>query len=370
MKTSIALKTHFEPTWLNTIIKGDCISALAKIPENSIDMVFADPPYNLQLSGELHRPDESLVNGVNNQWDKFATLEAYDNFTRNWLLATRRVLKPTGTLWVIGSYHNIFRVGTALQNLNFWILNDIIWRKNNPMPNFRGRRFTNAHETLIWATKEKANTKYTFNYEALKTFNDDLQMRSDWLLPICNGGERLKNQQGKKIHPTQKPESLLQRILLASTKQGDIVLDPFFGTGTTGVVAKKLGRHFLGIERQSDYIKAAKARLAKTRQLENENLEITKSKRAEPRIPFGALLENNLIKVGDILQDKKRKIKAKVRLDGSLLYKEKTASIHRMGAIMQEKQTCNGWTFWYIDKGNGFMAIDELRKAYRQKIHT
>ena len=354
--------------WLDTIIKGDCVSGLESLESNSIDMVFADPPYNLQLSGSLHRPDSSLVDAVDNDWDQFSDFAAYDEFTRAWLMAVRRVLKPDGTLWVIGSYHNIFRVGTIVQDLGFWLLNDIIWRKSNPMPNFRGKRFTNAHETLIWASRDKDAKSYTFNYDALKVSNDDIQMRSDWLFPICNGGERLKGDDGRKVHPTQKPESLLHRILLAATNPGDIVLDPFFGTGTTGVVAKRLGRHYVGLERESNYIKAAKSRLSRTKPMDDKILEVTQSKRAEPRVPFGTLIENNLITGGDIVEDKSRKIKAMVRLDGSLECKGKTGSIHGLGALVQNADACNGWTYWHIDKGNGFAPIDDLRQIYRRTV--
>lgn len=354
------------PLPLDSILEGDCVSSLGSLPSDSIDVIFADPPYNLQLSGSLHRPDQSIVDAVDNDWDQFSDFSAYDNFTREWISEARRVLKPTGTLWVIGSYHNIFRVGTILQDLGFWVLNDIIWRKSNPMPNFRGRRFTNAHETLIWASCDKDARGYTFNYEAMKTSNDDLQMRSDWLFPICNGGERLKGSDGRKIHPTQKPESLLHRILLSSTNVGDVVLDPFFGTGTTGVVAKRLGRHYIGIEREREYIDAAQSRLADVSALSSDSLSMTQSKRAEPRVAFGSLVESNYLCGGDIVEDKSRKIKAKVRVDGSLECEGRTGSIHRLGAIVQDSDSCNGWTFWHIDKGNGFAPIDDLRQLYRR----
>src|SRR3954463_10138427 len=251
--SSRAPRGHFEhpPTAPHSarIIVGDCVAEMAKLPADSVDLVFADPPYNLQLQRDLKRPDDSKVDAVDDDWDQFASFAAYDAFTRAWLTACKRVLKPSGTLWVIGSYHNIFRVGTVLQDLGFWILNDIVWRKANPMPNFRGRRFTNAHETLIWAARSADAKGYTFNYEALKAGNEDCQFRSDWFLPICTGAQRLKDGAGRKTHPTQKPEALLQRVLVSTTKPGDLVLDPFFGTGTTGAAAKRLGRAFLGIER-------------------------------------------------------------------------------------------------------------------------
>src|SRR5438132_2077059 len=274
------------PLPLDEILEGDCLAAMARLPVGSIDLVFADPPYNLQLSGELHRPDNSRVDGVEEDWDKFAGFAEYDRFTRTWLAAARRVLKPGGALWVIGSYHNIFRIGAILQDLGFWILNDILWRKTNPMPNFRGRRFTNAHETLLWCANSR-EAKYTFNYEAMKALNDELQMRSDWTLPICGGGERLRGADGQKAHSTQKPEALLHRVIVASSKPGDVILDPFFGSGTTGAVAKRLGRHFIGIEREKTYADIARARIAEIVPAGEDAIQVTKSKRADPRIPFG-----------------------------------------------------------------------------------
>src|SRR5246500_1060077 len=268
------------------ILYGDCVAELAKLPAGSVDLVFADPPYNLQLQGDLKRPDDSRVDAVDDDWDKFSNFAAYDDFTRAWLASCRRVMKPNATLWVIGSYHNIFRVGAILQDLGFWILNDVIWRKTNPMPNFRGRRFTNAHETLIWATKHPKQ-QYTFNYEAMKALNDELQMRSDWTLPICAGGERLRGADGQKAHSTQKPEALLHRVIVSSSKPGDVILDPFFGSGTTGAVAKRLGRRFIGIEREKTYADVARARIAEIEAADGESIETAKSKRAEPRIPFG-----------------------------------------------------------------------------------
>jgi modification methylase len=357
-----------QPPWVNSIIKGDCVAALEALPANSVDVVFADPPYNLQLGGDLARPDQSKVDACDDHWDQFDTFGAYDDFTRAWLLAVRRVLKPSGTIWVIGSYHNIFRVGTILQDLQFWILNDIVWRKTNPMPNFRGRRFTNAHETMIWASRDQDAKGYTFNYDAMKMANDEIQMRSDWVFPICNGGERLKGADGKKVHPTQKPESLLHRVLLSSTKPGDVVLDPFFGTGTTGAVAKRLGRNYVGIEREQDYIDAASRRIEAIVPAKKAELVVTTGKRAEPRVPFGAIIETGLLDVGDVLQDSKQRWQAKVRIDGSLDWNGETASIHRMGAKVQGLDACNGWTFWHIDKGNGFQQIDELRTQYRTQL--
>ncbi|WP_034492685.1 site-specific DNA-methyltransferase [Afifella pfennigii] len=354
---------------LDTIIKGDCVAALEKIPPKSVDLIFADPPYNLQLQNALHRPDQSKVDAVDDAWDQFDDFAAYDAFTRAWLMACRRVLKPEGGIWVIGSYHNIFRLGAILQDLGFWVLNDVIWRKVNPMPNFRGRRFANAHETLIWAVPSAKAKRYTFNYDALKAFNDDLQMRSDWSLPICTGEERLKDANGRKVHATQKPEALLYRVLLATSKPGDVVLDPFFGTGTTGAVAKKLGRHFIGVERESAYIEAAKARIAAAEPAEAPALKVVAGKRAQPRIPFGSLLESGLLKAGTRLYDPKGRLSALVRADGSLLCEaggtRHEGSIHRVGALVQGQEACNGWVFWHLRAGDGLKPIDSLREQVR-----
>ncbi len=354
--------------WLNTIIKGDCVAALDALPDQSVDVIFADPPYNLQLGGTLHRPDQSLVDAVDNDWDQFASFQAYDAFTRAWLLACRRVLKPNGTIWVIGSYHNIFRVGALLQDLNFWLLNDIVWRKTNPMPNFKGRRFQNAHETMIWASRDPKAKGYTFNYEALKASNDDIQMRSDWLFPICSGGERLKGEDGKKVHPTQKPEALLARVIMASTKPGDVILDPFFGTGTTGAVAKRLGRNFVGIEREQDYIDAALERIDAIEPLGKAELTVMTGKKAEPRVAFNTLLESGLVRPGQILMDAKRRWNAIIRADGTLAAGGEAGSIHRLGAKVQGLDACNGWTFWHFDDGQSLKPIDELRSIIRKDM--
>ncbi|WPE22609.1 site-specific DNA-methyltransferase [Shinella zoogloeoides] len=351
--------------WLDTIIKGDCVAALEALPDQSVDVIFADPPYNLQLGGALHRPDQSLVDACDDEWDQFASFEAYDAFTRAWLLACRRVLKPSGTIWVIGSYHNIFRVGATLQDLNFWILNDIVWRKTNPMPNFKGRRFQNAHETMIWATRDPKAKGYTFNYDAMKAANDDVQMRSDWLFPICNGGERLKDADGKKVHPTQKPEALLARILMASSKPGDVVLDPFFGSGTTGAVAKRLGRHFVGIEREQSYIDAARARIDAVEPLGSGTLSVMSGKKAEPRVAFNTLLESGLLQPGTVLTDARRRHSAIVRADGTLASGNDAGSIHRVGAKVQGLDACNGWTFWHYADGAELKPIDALRAVVR-----
>jgi modification methylase len=356
----------------DVILVGDCLEELGKLPDRSIDLVFADPPYNLQLSGELFRPNQSRVDGVDDAWDRFADFATYDAFTRAWLGECRRVLKPTGALWVIGSYHNIFRVGAILQDLGFWILNDVVWRKTNPMPNFRGRRFANAHETLIWAAPAADAKAYTFNYDALKVFNDDLQMRSDWTLPICTGEERLKGEDGAKIHPTQKPEALLYRVLLASTKPGDLVLDPFFGTGTTGAVAKKLGRHFIGIERETSYADAARKRIDATSTATGAVLKVFEGKRAEPRVPFGSLIEAGLVAAGDVLMDSRRRYLATVRADASLFCetggRQHVGSIHRVGAAVQGLEACNGWTFWHREHAGELRPIDALRAEIRQQL--
>jgi len=352
---------------VDRILKGCCIETMNRLPEKSADLIFADPPYNLQLQGELRRPDESKVDAVTDDWDQFATFKAYDKFTHAWLKAAKRVLKDTGTLWVIGSYHNIFRVGRELQDQGYWILNDIIWRKQNPMPNFRGTRFTNAHETLIWASKSKDAKGFTFNYRAMKSLNDDVQMRSDWLLPICNGKERVR-ENGEKGHPTQKPEGLLHRVLLSSTNQGDIILDPFFGSGTTGVVAKRLGRHFIGIEREVKYIKLAKKRISLADKFDDNVLAFTTSARQEPRVPFGTIVEMGLLKPGAELFDAKKKFTARVRSDGSLICKDREGSIHKMGAHAQGASACNGWTFWHFEKKGSLEPIDNLRKKARAKF--
>jgi modification methylase len=349
------------------ILVGDCLTELQRIPSSSVDLVFADPPYNLQLVGELVRPDQSKVDAVDDAWDKFSSFAEYDAFTKAWLTQCRRILKPDGAIWVIGSYHNIFRVGTILQDLGYWILNDIIWRKVNPMPNFRGRRFTNAHETLIWAS-HSAGSKYTFNYDAMKALNEELQMRSDWTLPLCTGAERLKTGDGSKLHPTQKPESLLHRVLLSSTNPGDIVLDPFFGTGTTGAAARQLGRDFIGIERESAYASAARKRIAKTEPLEEDALKTTAGKRGEPRIPFGTLIERGLVKAGDTLYDPMQRVAAKVRIDGSIACRDASGSIHKIGAHVQGAEACNGWTFWHIRKGQSLIPIDILRQQLRTEL--
>ena len=388
---------------VDRILQGDCLEQLALLPDASVDLVFADPPYNLQLAGDLLRPNNSVVDGVDDAWDQFSSFADYDRFTRAWLAECRRILKPDGAIWVIGSYHNVFRLGVAIQDLGYWLQNDIIWRKTNPMPNFRGKRFTNAHETLIWASRSK-QARPTFHYEAMKAFNDDCQMRSDWLIPLCTGPERLKDGAGKKAHPTQKPEALLQRVLLATTNPGDIVLDPFFGTGTTGAVAKRLGRRFIGIERDAGYAAAAAERIARVVPWTGTALETQRSKRAEPRVPFGAVVELGLLEPGTKLWDEKGRVWAEVRADGTLALTPKSfahpaarlpadkpgaaaarsvkrarevaaemptqtqGSIHRMGAVVQGAAACNGWTFWHFEVEGKLKPIDVLRVEARRQL--
>jgi modification methylase len=353
---------------LNQILDGECIEVMNSLPESSVDLIFADPPYNLQLKGDLHRPDNSQVDAVDDHWDQFSSFAAYDRFTRDWLAAARRLLKPNGALWVIGSYHNIFRVGTALQDAGFWVLNDVVWRKSNPMPNFRGKRLTNAHETLIWASKSEAS-KPTFNYEALKALNEGVQMRSDWVLPICTGHERLKNDAGEKAHPTQKPESLLHRVLVGTTNPGDVVLDPFFGTGTTGAVAKKLGRDFIGIEREAAYRKVAARRLADVRRFDKSSLQVSTSKRAEPRVPFGQVVERGMLNPGEELWSMNGRHRAKVRADGTLIGNDIKGSIHQVGAALEGAPSCNGWTYWGFKRDGHKVPIDVLRQQIRSEMN-
>ena len=348
----------------NTIYNKDCIEGMKELPDNSIDLIFADPPYNLQLRNVLYRPNQSLVEAVNDSWDKFSSFEEYDKFSKEWLTECRRILKPTGSIWVIGSYHNIFRVGKIMQDLGFWILNDIIWIKTNPMPNFKGTRFNNAHETLIWAAKSK-DSKPTFHYKAMKTFNDDKQLRSDWHIPICIGKERLKIN-GKKLHSTQKPEALLYRIIISTSNVGDIILDPFMGTGTTAVVAKKLNRRYIGFETNELYVKAAEERLSKITPLSLELLDY-KVEQKPPRVPFGTLVEHGYIQPGDWLYSRDKKYKALVKANGSIEYNGINGSIHKISALILGKKANNGWTYWYVKKNDKLISIDVIRKVFAQK---
>ncbi len=349
----------------NKLINGDSLKELKKIPNDTFDLIFADPPYNLQLKNHLTRPDQSKVDAVNDKWDQFKNFKKYDDFTYVWLNECKGVLKKNGALWVIGSYHNIFRVGKAIQDLGFWILNDVIWNKKNPMPNFRGTRFTNAHETLIWASKSD-KSKYTFNYQSLKCLNDDLQMRSDWEFPICNGSERLKKN-GKKVHSTQKPESLLHRILLATSNKDDLILDPFLGTGTTAAVAKKLGRNYFGIEKEKSYFKAVQERLKNIRPIEDDYLDTLQNNRSKPRIPFGSLVELGIIKPGTTIFDNKKQISAKIMADGSIKHAQTEGSIHKVAATILGTESCNGWTYWHYNLNGVVVPIDQLRQRLISK---
>lgn len=354
---------------LDQILQGDCVEVLGRLPQGSVDTVFADPPYNLQLTQELWRPNQTRVDAVDDAWDRFSSFEEYDAFSRAWLAACRRVLKPTGSLWVIGTYHNIYRVGAILQDLGYWILNDVIWIKTNPMPNFRGVRFTNAHETLLWAVPAR-RSRYTFQHQAMKSLNDGLQMRSDWLLPICSGAERLQAN-GSRAHATQKPEGLLYRVLLASTRPGDVVLDPFFGSGTTGAVAKRLGRHWIGIEREPRYIELAQSRIERVAPAPSDAtlLEAPDPRRA-PRIPFGALLEQGLLQPGQRLFFRgQKRTAARVRADGMLVRRGVTGSIHQVGSQLSGGAPCNGWTQWFYQDEHGEMQpIDALRQGLRRLL--
>ncbi len=354
----------------DVVLGGDCVEVMRMMPDASIDLVFADPPYNLQLRGDLHRPDNSRVDAVDDHWDRFASFATYDEFSRAWLSEARRVLKPDGAIWVIGSYHNVFRLGATLQDAGFWILNDVIWRKTNPMPNFRGKRLTNAHETLIWAAKSD-QSRYTFNYEAMKALNEGVQMRSDWTIPLCTGAERLKNADGDKAHPTQKPEALLHRVLVASTRPGDVVLDPFFGTGTTGAVAKRLGRRFIGIEREAEYRAVAEARITAVRPLDAECAAITTPKRSEPRIAFGQLVERGLLAPGEVIHSLNGRHTARIRADGTLVasgIRDVRGSIHQVGAALEEAPSCNGWTYWHFECGGDRVPIDFFRQKIRAEM--
>jgi modification methylase len=354
----------------DAILIGDCVAEMNKLPASSVDLVFADPPYNLQLEGALSRPDQSLVDAVDDDWDKFADFAEYDAFTRAWLTAARRTMKPNATIVVIGAYHNIFRVGAILQDLGFWILNDIVWRKANPMPNFRGRRFTNAHETMIWAARSAEGKAYTFNYEMLKAGNDDCQARSDWFLPICSGAERLKDGKGRKTHPTQKPEALLARVLVAATNAGDLVLDPFFGSGTTGAVARRLRRSFIGVERDPAYAAAARKRIEAVVPLVEEAVATAPTRRTEPRVAFASVVEAGLVEPGEKIVDTRRRHAALVRADGAVTTGPAVGSIHKIGALVQGLPACNGWTFWHVERAGRLTPIDDFRANMRAMMRA
>lgn len=349
--------------YLNKIIHGDSIEILGKLPAKSVDLIFADPPYNLQLKNDLYRPNQTKVDGVFDKWDKFASMKDYDEFTKKWLLACKRVLKDNGTIWVIGTYHNIYRVGAIMQDLGFWFLNDIVWIKTNPMPNFKGTRFNNAHETLIWASKSKT-ARYTFHYKAMKAFNDDKQMRSDWYIPIASGKERLKDENGNKVHSTQKPAELLLRIILSTSNVGDIILDPFMGSGTTGAVAKRLGRNFIGIEKEEFYVREATKRIEKIIPLKQELLNY-KIEAKPPKVPFGNLVEKGLVKIGEKIYSRDKKFSATVLANASIETDDGfVASIHKVSAMLLKKQSNNGWKFWYVERNGKLISIDQLREQY------
>jgi DNA modification methylase len=355
---------------LDTIIQGDCVEELKKFPDNSIDLIFADPPYNMQLKNALYRPNNTKVEGVDDEWDKFSSFAEYDDFCAAWLKECRRILKDTGSIWVIGSYHNIFRIGNIMMNLGFWILNDVTWYKTNPMPNFLGARFTNATETLIWCSKGERYKKYTFNHKMMKKYNDGKQMTSVWQIGLCIGDERLKGADGKKAHSTQKPEELLKRVILSTTKQGDIVLDPFFGTGTTGAAARKLKRKFIGIEREPEYVSLAEKRINAVETFFPEADWREEEKGNHKRVPFEALLKERLIKIGEPLYTRKSYGAAALVLpDGKLEYNNQVGSIHKIGAVIQQTPSCNGWKFWFIMRDNELILIDDLRSEYLRKKH-
>ena len=351
-----------EPLPLDRIIPGDCVEVLNSLPAHSVDLIFADPPYNLQLKQELYRPNMTLVDGVNETWDHFEDFASYDRFTRSWLTACQRVLKDDGTLWVIGTYHNIYRIGAMMQDLGFWFLNDVVWIKTNPMPNFRGVRFTNAHETLLWACQHKG-AKYTFNHHAMRRLNEELQMRSDWVLPVCPRPERLR-ENGEKVHPTQKPEALLYRIILSSSRAGDVILDPFFGTGTSGAAAKKLQRHWIGIEREERYIRLAQERIDAVAAAPEDDLIFNVTKARLRRLPFGQVLEAGLVQPGQALYFRRDlAIAARVRADGRLVMEGREGSIHQMGSLLMKGSPCNGWEHWFFEGADGELhALDELRR--------
>lgn len=350
---------------LNDIIHGDCLEELKKLPDKSVDLVFADPPYNMQLKNDLYRPNNTKVEGVNDDWDKFDSFEEYDNFCIQWLTECKRILKDTGTIWVIGSYHNIFRVGNIMLNLGYWILNDVTWYKTNPMPNFLGTRFTNATETLLWCSKGESYKKYTFNHKMMKKYNGGTQMTSVWQIGLCIGNERIKGDDGKKVHSTQKPEELLKRVILSTTNKNDIVLDPFFGTGTTGAVAKKLGRNFIGIEKEEKYIQIAKERINSITYLLPESGWIEEEKEKQIKVPFEELVKEKYLNIGDFLYTRKRYNKKAIILsDGNIECNGVVGSIHRIGSLIQESQSCNGWKFWHVIKNDKVCLLDEIRNNY------
>jgi modification methylase len=358
--------------YLDHILQGDSIELMNALPEKSADLIFADPPYYMQLNGELARPDQSIVDAVDDAWDQFSSFQSYDQFTREWLTAAKRVMKDTATLWVIGSYHNIYRVGAILMDLGFWILNDIVWVKTNPTPQMKGVRFCNAHETLIWCKKNECQKRYTFHYKSLKAGSEDRQMRSDWYISHCSGKERLK-QNGNKAHSTQKPEALLHRIITATSNPGDIILDPFCGSGTTAAAAKKLGRHFITFDKEQEYVRIAQARLEAVGsffpETESEWIDAP-----QPRVSFLSIVESGLLKPGDVLKlsfirgayTRPGNGIATVMEDGTIVSDGVRGSIHKIGAHVLGASACNGWTTWlYQDSETGdWQLIDKLRKKW------
>ncbi|GBC89544.1 Modification methylase DpnIIB [bacterium HR14] len=349
--------------WLDTVIRGDCTEILPQLPEQSVDLIFADPPYYLQLQEELWRPNLTKVDAVDEAWDQFSSFEEYDSFCLRWLEGCRRVLKDDGTLWVIGSYHNIFRIGKLMQDLGFWILNSVIWVKANPMPNFRGRRLTHSHEILIWAVKHK-DARYQFHYKTARALNDDRQLRAEWHLPLCTGRERVKID-GKKAHPTQKPEALLYRIITLSSQPGDVVLDPFLGTGTTAVVAKRLRRHYIGIEQDPTYCQLAIQRLERTHPVPQELIDYSVEQKP-PRVPFGVLVEQGYLQPGETLRSHDGRFTATVLATGMVQANGVVGSIHRVGSYLMGKPGVNGWKFWHVLREGEWTPLDAVREAYRQ----
>lgn len=349
------------------IFHGDSIACMNKLPAKSVQLVFADPPYNLQLKQDLYRPNNTKVAGVDDEWDKFSSTSAYDDFTTAWLTACRRVMADDATIWVIGSYHNIFRVGRIMMDLGFWVLNDVQWYKTNPMPNFRGVRFTNATETLIWAKKSEQQKRYTFNHQVMKQLNGGKQMTSVWHIPLCTGRERIKNAQGQKAHSTQKPEELLRRVILSSSSEGDVVLDPFLGSGTTSAVAKQLNRKSIGIEQEKEYVEISKTRLRGIQPSAFKHLRVVEpAKQTAAKVTMQQLIWGDYLREKQRLYTKSKQHSAVVLADGSIKNGVGKGSIHKVGALLKNTESCNGWLFWYCNQDGKMVPLDEYRKAYRE----
>ena len=351
---------------INKIILGDCIEELKKFPDESIEVIFADPPYFMQTEGELIRPEGTKFQGVEDEWDKFDGYKEYDKFCFEWLKECKRVLKKDGTIWVIGAFQNICRIGYIMQNLGYWILNDIIWSKPNAAPNFAGTRFQNSHETMLWCSKSK-DAKYTFNYKTMKHLNEGKQDKSIWDIGICIGKERIKGEDGKKAHSTQKPEKLLYKVILSSSKPKDIILDPFFGTGTTGAIAKLLGRNYIGIERDKNYVLIARERINKIIP-EESNITKLELEVKPPKVPMEKLIEKGFLDVGEKLYDKDRKFSANLLKNGHLNNGKETLSIHKMSGKYLNKDNNNGWDYWYMERNGKLISINELREEYAKKF--